>query len=368
MPTAANSPGLSSWRSRWYASGRPLSSTSIVVSGADHGGRPAADELGGVGVLLVRHHRRPGREGVRDPDEPEPRVRPPRDLLREPAQVHHRERGRGEQLHDEVAVRDRVQRVGGDAVEAELPGRRLAIERIARARQRPGAQRRDVEPAAGVGEPAAVSLEHLDVGEEVVGEQHGLGRLDVGRPRQDGVALALGQADERPLHPHDGVVEAVDRAPGPQAQVRRHLVVAGPPGVELAADGADPGREQRLEVEVDVLERRVPGDRAGLDVEPQGGEAALERGDLLVGQQPRAAQAADVGDRPRDVVEGQLGVDVDRPGEVRHPRIRLVVEPAAPQPHAPSAARCGSSYVSGRARPRCGPGPSRGAAWRPARA
>ena len=128
----------------------------------------------------------------------------------------------------------------------------------------------------------------------------------------------------------------------PQAQVRRHLVVARPPGVELAADGADPAGEQRLEVEVDVLERRVPGDRAGLDVEPQGGEAALEGGDLLVGQQPGAAQAADVGDRPRDVVEGQLGVDLDRPGEVRHPRVRLVVEPAAPQPHAPSAARCGS--------------------------
>ena len=87
---------------------------------ADHGGRAAADQLGGVGVLLVGHHRGPGREGVGHPDEPEPRVRPPGDLLREAAQMHHRERGRGEQLDDEVPVRDGVERVGGHAVEAEL--------------------------------------------------------------------------------------------------------------------------------------------------------------------------------------------------------------------------------------------------------
>ena len=45
-------------------------------------------------------------------------------------------------LDDEVAVPDGVERVGGHAVEAELRGRRLAVERVAGAGQRAGAQRR----------------------------------------------------------------------------------------------------------------------------------------------------------------------------------------------------------------------------------
>ena len=48
-------------------------------------------------------------------------------------------------------------------------------------------------------EPVTVALGHLDVGQQVMGEQHRLGRLDVRRPRQDGRALTLGQADERAL-------------------------------------------------------------------------------------------------------------------------------------------------------------------------
>ena len=54
-----------------------------------HARRPPADELCGVGVALVGHDRRSGREGVRRPDEPEARVRPPRDLLGQPAEVDH---------------------------------------------------------------------------------------------------------------------------------------------------------------------------------------------------------------------------------------------------------------------------------------
>ena len=107
---------------------------------ADHRGRPAADELGRVGVLLVGHHRRAGRERVGDPDEPEPRVRPPGHLLRQPAEVHHRQGRRGQQLDDEVAVGDGVERVRRDAVEAELRGRGLAVERVAGAGERPGAR------------------------------------------------------------------------------------------------------------------------------------------------------------------------------------------------------------------------------------
>ena len=90
VATASNSGGLSSWRSRWYASGRPLSSASTAVSAPMTGRGPAADELGRVRVLLVGHHRGAGRERVGDAHEPEARVRPPGDLLGQAAEVDHR--------------------------------------------------------------------------------------------------------------------------------------------------------------------------------------------------------------------------------------------------------------------------------------
>ena len=152
----------------------------------------------------------------------------------------------------------------------------------------------------------------------MVGEQDRLGRLEVGRSGQDGVAVALGQPDERPLEIDDRAVEPVDRPAQPEAQVGRDLVVARPAGVELAGQRADPGRQRRLEVEVDVLELGVPGERPGLDLGAQPVEPGDERRDLVVGQQPGPAEPVDVGDRAGQVVERERRVDLDRAGEVGH--------------------------------------------------
>ena len=129
-----------------------------------------------------------------------------------------------------------------DPVETELAGGRVAVERVAGPGQRAGAERRDVGPAPGVGQPAAIALEHLHVGQQVVGEQDRLGGLDVGRPGHDGLAVALGQPDEGTLESEDRGVEPVDRATQPEPQVRRDLVVARPAGVELAGERPDPRR------------------------------------------------------------------------------------------------------------------------------
>ena len=88
-----------------------------------------------------------------------------------------------------------------------------------------------------------------------------------------------------------------------------------------------------LDVHVDVLEGRVPGRAPGSDVVGERGEAVDEGLDLVRGQETGPAEAADVGDRAGDVVGGERGVDLDRAGEVRDPRVRLAAEPSAPGPH-----------------------------------
>ena len=84
---------------------------------------------------------------------------------------------------------------------------------------------------------------------------------------------------------------------------------------------------------MDVLERRVPVERARLDLGPQPLEPGDERVDLVGGQQARPAEPADVGDRAVEIVDRQLAVDLDRAGEVRDPRVVLLAEPPAPEPH-----------------------------------
>ena len=64
-----------------------------------------------------------------------------------------------------------------------------------------------------VGEAVAVALQHLHVGQQVVGQQHRLGALGVGVAGQDGVGVALGQVDQ-------GLLELLERRGRSAAQSR----------------------------------------------------------------------------------------------------------------------------------------------------
>ena len=155
-------------------------------------------------------------------------------------------------------------------------GRGLAIERVAGAGQRARTERRDVEPRARIGQPATVALGHLDVGEQVMGEQHRLGRLDVGRAGQDGRPVTLGEADQRPLEVDERGIEVVDRPARPQPQVGGDLVVPRAARVESTGQRPDLLGQRRLDVHVDVFERRVPRQPTRGDVAGQCGQPVDE--------------------------------------------------------------------------------------------
>ena len=172
----------------------------------------------------------------------------------------------------------------------------------------------------------------------MVGKQHGLGRLDMRHAGQDRLAVAQRQPNERTLHLHDRPVQVVQSPAQPQPHVRRNLVVARPARVQSAGHRPNALPERDLQVHVDVLEGRIPGQLAGLDLRPQAFEPAHQRLDLFGRQQFSTTQSVDVGNRAGNVIDGQGVVEINRARELRHPHVRHALEPTAPHPHRISSA------------------------------
>ncbi len=113
--------------------------------------------------------------------------------------------------------------------------------------------------------------------------------------------------DQGTLQAEQRCVDRVHRPSRPEPQVRGHLVVARAPGVQLSADRTDPSRECHLEVEVHVLELRVPGERArGRSRRVWCVRPSSSARDSSARQQPRSLQPVDVRDRALDVIEREL--------------------------------------------------------------
>ena len=139
--------------------------------------------------------RRAGAEAVGQVDEAEARAHPQDQFFRQARQVRHHQRGGGGEFDGEIAIGDGIERVFADAVEAELARDEFAVDRIAGAGQRGGAQRQAVDAAAAVGHALGVARQHFEVGQQMVAEGDRLRDLQVGEAGHDGVGVLLGQVD-----------------------------------------------------------------------------------------------------------------------------------------------------------------------------
>ncbi len=177
-------------------------------------------------------------------------------------------------------------------------------------------------------------------------EENRLRGLRVRRARHDCVAFALGEPDEGLLEREQGAIQPVDRAACPEAEVRRDLVVPRAARVELPGNRPQPLDQRGLEVQMDVLEARVPAQLAALDVAPKVRQAGDKRRDFVVGQDPGSAEAAGVGDRAVEVVDGQRRVDVDGPAEGGDLLVSLLgIRPESPAPKPQRNLRVSTSCV-----------------------
>ena len=191
----------------------------------DDARRLGAQQLRGVGVLLLRHDRGAGAPRVGELAEAELLTAPQDELGAEPRMRRRRRRGR-QMVEGEVAIADGVERVG----------RR---RRRSRARARPfprsvakltpasapapsgssaqGRSRRQSAPRRGA---------HPHVGEQVVSEVDGLRALKVRVARHRPVDVLLGAREQRPRSAPRARRARWRRGAHPHHEIARHLVVA----------------------------------------------------------------------------------------------------------------------------------------------
>ena len=137
-------------------------------------------------------------------------------------------------------------------------------------------KRQDVDAPAAVGEPLAVPIEHGHVREKVMGEEHRLGPLQVRVAGHGRLAVLLRLLEQSRLHRGERGVELAEHLADVQALVEGDLIVAGAPGVQLAAHRAGQLDQPALDIHVDVFELRAEREAPALELGPHGVESLLD--------------------------------------------------------------------------------------------
>ncbi len=179
--------------------------------------------------------------------------------------MHRCDRRRRQGFQHEVAVRDRIERIGHRPVEAERLRRRIAIDRERSAGQRRGTERGFVETLARVGKAAAVAPRHLDIGEQMMPEGHGLRGLQMGKTRHHGRGMFQRPLHQRMLECGQRRIDLVDRVADIEPEIGRDLVVARTRGVQPSRGGPDQLAQPALDIHVNVLERALEIERSLAD-------------------------------------------------------------------------------------------------------
>ena len=199
---------------------------------------------------------------------------------------------------------DAVEAVGARPREPELRGGQRTIDREPDARQRPGAQRRLRQGlCADLPEPALIADEHLDVGQQVMGQSHRLGALKVCVAGQERVEMPFGlvhddarQISDRPPLGVDGITQI-------QQDVGGHLIVTAATGVQPPPGIPDQLGEAPLDGGVDVLVGRLDGERSVPELRLDPVEPLGDRPTVSLRDHTGLHQHAGVRARAGDVVE-----------------------------------------------------------------
>ena len=315
------------------AARQPLHRREPAGKAADGAAALAARQLQRIRVFLLRHHAAAGRRRVGQLEEAVLVTREDDQVLGDAAQMHHRERDGKEKRRDEIAIRRRVDAVAHDTREAECARERRGVDRIARARDRAGAERHRVGFGARGLETIDVAAQRRCMGEKKMRDQHRLRTPQVRVRGHQRTACALRLIGACRNHLRQRLLQQRNAPAQVQPQVERHLLVARSTGVQSPARLADFFDELALDEAVDVFvgSRDIRGIAASLLENLL--EPFPDRRRILLRQHTGGAERLGPGEAARHVVCKERAVEAEGDLEVERRWIGRRIETAGPESH-----------------------------------
>ena len=169
--------------------------------------------------------------------------------------MHRANAGGRQKLQREIAVADRIQRIGHRGVKAQCCGGHLPVNRERRACQGSSAQRRLVHPDAGIRKAGPIPGQHFDIGHHVMTKGHRLRHLQMGETGHHPISTGFGLNEAGLQEPDECPVHRIALITHPQPEIHRHLIIARPGRVQPARRLANQFLQPRLDIHVNVLQR-----------------------------------------------------------------------------------------------------------------
>ncbi len=174
--------------------------------------------------------------------------------------------------------------------------------------------------------------------QEVVAQRHGLRLLEMRVGGDHPLPRRLRLVDQRCGKPPQTADPLVRRPPQVQAQVERHLVVAGAPGVQLARHLAHQLAQPTLDGTVHVLVALGELELAAAGLVADLLQGSHQLGGLFFAQEPHRPEHLDVGQGTGHVVAQKASIG-RRHRETPHRLVWRPAESPTPQGHSPSPNR-----------------------------
>ena len=121
---------------------------------------------------------------------------------------HHQRRCRTE-LHAEVAIAHGIETVGVDRIETQLCRRPTAVDRHRRTGKGSSPEGGDVDPTSHILQTVPVTLQHLDVSQQMVSQAERLSPLQMGVARDQSASVLIRLGPESPLQSNQIGVKTV---------------------------------------------------------------------------------------------------------------------------------------------------------------
>jgi hypothetical protein len=236
-----------------------------------------------------------------------------------------------DRLQRKIPVADGVETVGRNPIKPQSGSNIVSVDRQTRSGQGGGAQRRNIDAPATIGQPQPIALELLAIRQPIVRRKHWLSSLEMGIAWENHVEIDVAPANKRPLKVLEPVVNLVDCLPNPKPQIRRDLIVSAPRRVQFSTNVADPIDQRPFDMHVDVFEFRSKRKPALLNFLADLEQPLLNLLALGVGNQTRLRKHLGMGLRAFDVLGIQTLVEAHTLSELLDTLIRRLIEYATPR-------------------------------------